>query len=47
MLSKQLKGLGSEIIKYSLQKAKDMGFKAVIMIGHPSFYERFGFKCIK
>ena len=40
------KGVGSTLIKHSLEKAKKMGFKAVFLVGDPSFYQRFGFKSI-
>ncbi|MDP8233124.1 MAG: N-acetyltransferase [Candidatus Zophobacter franzmannii] len=40
----QKQGLGSTIIKHSLQVAKELGFKAVIIYGHPEYYPRFGFK---
>lgn len=39
----QKKGLGSELIRFSLKKAADMGFKAVAITGNPDFYSRFGF----
>lgn len=32
------------MVQLSLQKAKDMGFKAVVMLGHPYYLARFGFK---
>lgn len=43
--SKQLNGFGGKLIKYSIQKAKDKGFKAIIILGYPYYYERFGFRC--
>jgi predicted N-acetyltransferase YhbS len=45
--SRQLKGIGAKLIHYSIQNAKDMGFKAIIIMGYPSYYERFGFRCTK
>jgi predicted N-acetyltransferase YhbS len=37
-------GLGSEIIRHSLACARELGFGAVIIMGHPGYYPRFGFK---
>lgn len=45
--SRQAKGIGSTIIKTSLAKAKDLGYKGVIIMGHPFFYSKFGFQCSK
>jgi predicted N-acetyltransferase YhbS len=43
----QKKGVGSALIKESLARAKDLGFKAVVITGYPGVYRRFGFKCTK
>jgi predicted N-acetyltransferase YhbS len=40
----QKKGTGSQLMKYSLNQAKKMGFKAVVIFGNPDYYKRFGFK---
>jgi predicted N-acetyltransferase YhbS len=40
----QLKGIGSQLIREGLKRAKEKGFKSVIVIGHPDYYPRFGFK---
>jgi predicted N-acetyltransferase YhbS len=40
----QQKGIGSRLIRFTLQKAKDLGFKAVLITGNPEYYGRFGFK---
>jgi putative acetyltransferase len=45
--SRQAKGIGSTLIKTSLAKAKELGYKGVIIMGHPFFYSRFGFQCSK
>ena len=44
---KQSKGLGGELIKYSLKRATELGYKAVIILGYTSYYSRLGFKCSK
>jgi predicted N-acetyltransferase YhbS len=40
----QNKKIGSLLIKTGLKKAKEFGFKSVIVVGHPNYYPRFGFK---
>jgi predicted N-acetyltransferase YhbS len=40
-------GLGSEIIRYSLNRASELGYGAVVIFGHPDYYPRFGFKRAK
>jgi len=40
----QKKGIGKNLIKHTITKAKEMGFNAVIIYGNPKYYERFGFK---
>lgn len=37
------KGIGTRLINESLKKAKSMGFGAVLITGHPNYYNRFGF----
>jgi len=37
------KGLGSELILDSLKRAKNEGYAAVILVGDPKYYKRFGF----
>ena len=39
----QKKGIGTELIKQGLLKAREMGFTSVIVLGHEQFYPRFGF----
>ncbi|KZX15932.1 GNAT family N-acetyltransferase [Methanobrevibacter curvatus] len=40
----QNKGIGSKLIKHTLNLSKDMGYKAIIIYGDPEYYKRFGFK---
>lgn len=40
----QNKGIGSKLIKRGLAIAKETNFDAVIVVGHPKYYPRFGFK---
>jgi predicted N-acetyltransferase YhbS len=41
----QRRGVGSALIKYSLDKARSLGFTAVCIYGDPRYYSRFGFRC--
>ncbi|MBI4267069.1 MAG: N-acetyltransferase [Chloroflexi bacterium] len=41
----QRQGIGSTLIRYSLDKAKSRGFTAVCIYGDPRYYHRFGFRC--
>jgi predicted N-acetyltransferase YhbS len=41
---KQGQGIGSELIRVALIKAKDHGHGSVIVLGHGSYYPRFGFR---
>jgi len=42
--SYQRNGIGSKLIKHSIDCAEKMGFKAVVIFGNPDYYNRFGFK---
>lgn len=40
----QNQSIGRKLIEYSLEKAKEMGYGAVVITGNPEYYHRFGFK---
>ena len=40
----QKKGIGTKLAFDGIQRCKDMGFDSVIVLGHPGYYPRFGFK---
>jgi len=40
----QKKGIGGELVKEGLKRARDLGFKSVIVLGHAAYYPRFGFE---
>ncbi|WP_371825310.1 GNAT family N-acetyltransferase [Paenibacillus soyae] len=40
----QLKGIGSLLMREVLHRAKETGFSSVIVLGHPGYYPKFGFK---
>jgi len=42
--SHQNKGIGSKLINEGNKIAKELGFKAVIVLGHEKYYPKFGFK---
>jgi len=39
----QKKGIGSQLVEAGLQRCVSKGCPAVVVIGHPEFYRRFGF----
>lgn len=39
----QRQGVGSALMRHSLRVAAGLGFGAVLVFGHPSYYPRFGF----
>jgi len=39
----QNKGVGKALINFSMKKAKDLGYKAIIIYGHPDYYKKFDF----
>jgi putative acetyltransferase len=40
----QRRGIGSRLICYSLKECADRGFDAIVVLGHPDYYPRFGFR---
>lgn len=40
----QNKGIGKILINYALNKARQLGYKSVIVLGHENYYPKFGFK---
>jgi putative acetyltransferase len=39
----QRSGIGTELMNASLDRAKALGYGLVVVLGHPSYYSRFGF----
>lgn len=39
----QRKGIGSALVRAGLEQCRQLGFGAVVVLGHPSYYPRFGF----
>ncbi len=40
---RQRSGIGSELVRYALEECRRMGYQAVVVAGHPTYYPRFGF----
>ncbi len=39
----QNKGAGKQLIKSGIEKAKELGYKSIIVMGDPQYYTKFGF----
>lgn len=39
----QGKGAGTELVNTGLQACEEAGYEAVVVLGHPDYYHRFGF----
>jgi predicted N-acetyltransferase YhbS len=39
----QAKGIGSVLMHHSIARAKELGFRGMILFGNPGYYHRFGF----
>jgi putative acetyltransferase len=39
----QNKGIGSKLVKAGLEYCRSLGYDAVVVLGHPNYYPRFGF----
>ncbi|MBE7129272.1 GNAT family N-acetyltransferase [Bacillus mycoides] len=42
--SHQKKGIGGKLIVAALEKAKELGYGSVVVLGHPEYYPKFDFK---
>ena len=40
---RQRQGIGSELVRAGLDASRERGAAAVVVVGHPAFYPRFGF----
>lgn len=40
----QRQGIGKKLVIEGLKKSKELGFKAVVVLGHPTYYPKFGFE---
>ena len=39
----QKKGIGSKLLNETIAIAKELGYSAMLLFGHPNYYQRFGF----
>jgi len=39
----QRKGIGSALVREGIEQCRQLGFVAVVVLGHPGYYPRFGF----
>lgn len=39
----QRRGIGSRLMRESIERARDSGESLIVLLGHPSYYPRFGF----
>ncbi|QDY68449.1 GNAT family N-acetyltransferase [Qingshengfaniella alkalisoli] len=42
--SRQRQGIGAELVRYALDEARRQEFDAVVVVGDPDYYVRFGFE---
>lgn len=40
----QRQGVGSRLIEEGIRRCRDLGYGAILLIGHPEYYPRLGFK---
>jgi putative acetyltransferase len=43
---RQRQGIGSALVREALRRAQQHGWQAVIVVGHPGYYPRFGFSAV-
>ncbi|MDB4868956.1 MAG: N-acetyltransferase [Cohnella sp.] len=41
---RQKQGIGAELIREGLKRCRELGYGVVLLIGHPSYYPKFGFR---
>lgn len=41
--AQQRQGIGSALVHAGLQRCRELGYGAVVVLGHPAYYPRFGF----
>ena len=45
--SQQRKGIGSSLLRHTVEIAKEIGYPAIVIFGSPAYYHRFGFRDAK
>ena len=41
--ARQRQGVGTKLVRQGLRLCRDQGYRAVVVLGHPEYYPRFGF----
>ena len=39
----QNQGIGSSLVKAGLKRCEELGYKSIVVLGHPDYYPKFGF----
>ena len=42
--SQQRMGIGSSLLRHTVEKAREIGYLAIVIFGSPAYYNRFGFR---
>ncbi len=42
--SQQRMGIGSSLLRHTVEKAREIGYLAIVIFGSPAYYHRFGFR---
>ncbi len=37
-------GIGGHLIEFAHKKARELGFESIILLGHPTYYPKFGYR---
>ena len=37
-------GIGGHLIEFAHKKARELGFASIILLGHPTYYPKFGYR---
>lgn len=40
----QKQGIGSMLVNHTIEKARQLGYRAILIFGHPQYYPKFGFQ---
>jgi putative acetyltransferase len=39
----QRKGIGTKLLQEGIDLSRKLGFRSIVVVGHPAYYSRFGF----
>jgi putative acetyltransferase len=40
----QKQGIGSRLVRYGIERARELGYNSVVVLGHKEYYPKFGFR---